>query len=152
MLFTQKTMFYLRKSYVFEGSELQKCPQNDPKGDLDPRGVFRCGARVPVDQFAVALVVGFTALLKPAEIVQLYRLDISSPPLVRLGTVGKVVVAIDPKYFRPTEVDLLIGDPTKSKEKLGWVPEHNLASLVKDMMQSDIKLMQKKLYLKDGGY
>ena len=65
---------------------------------------------------------------------------------------GKEVLSIDPAYFRPTEVDLLIGDPTKAKEKLGWVPEHDLASLVKDMMQSDVKLMQKHQYLKEGGY
>ena len=58
--------------------------------------------------------------------------------------IGKEVLSIDPTYFRPTEVDLLIGDPTKAKDKLGWVPEHDLASLVKDMMQSDIKLMQGK--------
>jgi GDPmannose 4,6-dehydratase len=66
--------------------------------------------------------------------------------------IGKEVLSIDPSYFRPTEVDLLIGDPTKAKEKLGWVPEHDLASLVKDMMQSDTKLMKKALYLKQGGY
>ena len=65
---------------------------------------------------------------------------------------GKEILSIDPAYFRPTEVDLLIGDPTKAKEKLGWVPEHDLASLVKDMMQSDVKLMQKQQYLKKGGY
>ncbi|MDC1317226.1 GDP-mannose 4,6-dehydratase [Flavobacteriaceae bacterium] len=66
--------------------------------------------------------------------------------------IGKEVLSIDPSYFRPTEVDLLIGDPTKAKIKLGWVPEHDLASLVKDMMQSDVKLMQKDEYLKEGGY
>ena len=66
--------------------------------------------------------------------------------------IGKEVLSIDPAYFRPTEVDLLIGDPTKAKEKLGWVPEHDLASLVKDMMQSDVTLMQKQQYLKEGGY
>jgi len=66
--------------------------------------------------------------------------------------IGKEVLSIDPAYFRPTEVDLLIGDPTKAKEKLGWVPEHDLASLVKDMMQSDVKLMQKDQYLIGGGY
>jgi GDPmannose 4,6-dehydratase len=65
---------------------------------------------------------------------------------------GKEVLSIDPSYFRPTEVDLLIGDPTKAKNKLGWVPEHDLASLVKDMMQSDVTLMQKDQYLKKGGY
>jgi GDPmannose 4,6-dehydratase len=65
---------------------------------------------------------------------------------------GKEVLSIDPAYFRPTEVDLLIGDPTKAKSKLGWVLEHDLASLVKDMMQSDVTLMQKDQYLKKGGY
>ena len=66
--------------------------------------------------------------------------------------IGKEVLSVDPSYFRPTEVDLLIGDPTKAKSKLGWVPEHDLASLVKDMMQSDVRLMQKEQYLKKGGY
>jgi len=66
--------------------------------------------------------------------------------------IGKEVLCVDPSYFRPTEVDLLIGDPTKAKEKLGWVPEYDLISLVKDMMQSDVKLMQKNLCLIDGGY
>ena len=72
-------------------------------------------------------------------------------PLFQIET-GKEVLSIDSNYFRPTEVDLLIGDPTKAKEKLGWVPEYDLASLVKDMMQSDVKLMQKDQYLKNGGY
>jgi GDPmannose 4,6-dehydratase len=65
---------------------------------------------------------------------------------------GKEVLSVDPSYFRPTEVDLLIGDPTKANEKLGWVPEHDLASLVSDMIQSDLKLMQKQQYLKKVGY
>jgi GDPmannose 4,6-dehydratase len=56
---------------------------------------------------------------------------------------GKEVLSVDPTYFRPTEVDLLIGDPSKAKNKLGWVPEYNLSSLVKDMMKSDVKLMRK---------
>jgi GDPmannose 4,6-dehydratase len=63
-----------------------------------------------------------------------------------------VLVGVDPQYFRPTEVDLLIGDPTKSNTKLGWKPEYDLDGLIKDMMQSDIKLMQKDAYLKRGGY
>jgi GDPmannose 4,6-dehydratase len=62
------------------------------------------------------------------------------------------IVEVDPQYFRPTEVDLLIGDPTKSKTVLGWEPEYDLSGLVKDMMQSDIKHMQKDCYLKEGGY
>jgi len=66
--------------------------------------------------------------------------------------IGKEVIAVDEKYFRPTEVDLLIGDATKAREKLGWIPEYDLPALVEDMMSSDIKLMQKQQYLKDGGY
>lgn len=64
----------------------------------------------------------------------------------------KVIVGVDPQYFRPTEVDLLIGDPHKSKTVLGWEPEYDLAGLVEDMMQSDIKLFKKDAYLKEGGY
>jgi len=65
---------------------------------------------------------------------------------------GNIVVAVDPRYFRPTEVDLLIGDPTKAKEKLGWEPQYTLNELVDEMMASDLKLMKKDEYLKDGGY
>ncbi|MEM9678752.1 MAG: GDP-mannose 4,6-dehydratase [Bacteroidota bacterium] len=66
--------------------------------------------------------------------------------------IGKQVVAVDKKYYRPTEVDLLIGDATKAKEKLGWVPEYDLEELVQDMMSGDIKVMKKQQYLQDGGY
>ena len=58
---------------------------------------------------------------------------------------GSVVVKVDPKYFRPTEVDLLIGDPTKAMTKLGWKPKYDLAALVKEMVTSDISLFQKEL-------
>ncbi|OGX81659.1 GDP-mannose 4,6-dehydratase [Hymenobacter lapidarius] len=66
--------------------------------------------------------------------------------------VGDVVVEIDPRYFRPTEVELLIGDPTKAKTKLGWVPKHDLASLVKDMMHADVELFRRDAYLLEGGH
>lgn len=62
------------------------------------------------------------------------------------------LVGIDPRYFRPTEVDLLVGDYTKSKTLLGWDPQYDLPALIADMMENDIKLMQKNRYLKDGGY
>ena len=65
---------------------------------------------------------------------------------------GKEILVIDPKYFRPTEVDLLIGDATKAKEKLGWVPEISLEQLVEEMMQSDLKLFKRDKYLKEGGH
>ncbi|MBS1234236.1 MAG: gmd, partial [Bacteroidetes bacterium] len=66
--------------------------------------------------------------------------------------VGQEVLAVDSRYFRPTEVELLIGDPTKAKTKLKWEPEYDLKALVKDMVTSDIKIMQKEVHLKNGGY
>lgn len=63
-------------------------------------------------------------------------------------TVGQVVVKIDPTYFRPTEVDLLIGDNTKAKTKLGWEPKYNLEMLVKEMMEADVELFKKEKHLK----
>ncbi|SDB61935.1 GDPmannose 4,6-dehydratase [Flavobacteriaceae bacterium MAR_2010_188] len=66
--------------------------------------------------------------------------------------IGKTVVEVDKDYFRPTEVDLLIGDASKAREKLGWIPEYDLQALVDDMMESDIKLMKKQQFLKDSGY
>ncbi len=65
---------------------------------------------------------------------------------------GTEVVCVDPKYFRPTEVELLIGDPTKSKTKLGWEPKYDLPALVNEMMQSDLKSFKKELMLKEAGY
>tara|TARA_B110000879_G_C11111951_1_gene487840 strand:- start:249 stop:1376 length:1128 start_codon:yes stop_codon:yes gene_type:complete len=66
--------------------------------------------------------------------------------------IGKEVLSVDPSYFRPTEVDLLIGDPSKAKNKLGWVPEHDLAYLVKDMMKGDVSLMKKDVVLLKAGH
>lgn len=66
--------------------------------------------------------------------------------------IGKEVIAVDRRYFRPTEVDLLLGDSTKAREKLGWQPEYDLPLLVRDMMQSDLALMAREKYLKDGGH
>ena len=67
-------------------------------------------------------------------------------------TIGKEVLSVDPSYFRPTEVDVLIGDPSKAKDKLGWVPKHDLVSLVKDMMQGDVALMKKDVDLLKAGH
>ena len=66
--------------------------------------------------------------------------------------IGASIVKVDAAYFRPTEVDLLIGDPTKANTKLGWKPEYTLESLIKEMVQNDFKLMQKDRFLKDAGY
>jgi GDPmannose 4,6-dehydratase len=65
---------------------------------------------------------------------------------------GQEVIAIDPRYFRPAEVDLLVGDATKAREKLGWTPTQTLDDLVRDMMQADLKLFQREKYLQSGGF
>tara|TARA_B110000003_G_scaffold120816_1_gene123257 strand:+ start:189 stop:1349 length:1161 start_codon:yes stop_codon:yes gene_type:complete len=65
---------------------------------------------------------------------------------------GQEVLSVDPAYFRPSEVDVLIGDSSKAKNKLGWFPKYDLKSLVNEMMESDLKLMNKYQYLKAGGY
>lgn len=69
-----------------------------------------------------------------------------------IQNVTEPVVEVDAAYFRPTEVELLIGDATKSRTKLNWTPEYDLPALVKDMMTSDVKLMKKETYLKEGGF
>ncbi|MDR0733560.1 MAG: GDP-mannose 4,6-dehydratase [Dysgonamonadaceae bacterium] len=66
--------------------------------------------------------------------------------------IGKPVVKVDAKYFRPTEVELLIGDATKARTKLSWQPEYDLNLLIEDMMQNDVKEMKKEAYLKEAGY
>ena len=65
---------------------------------------------------------------------------------------GKVVMRIDPKYYRPSEVELLIGDPSKAKKILGWEPKHDLNAIVKEMMYCDLELFKRDQYLKEGGH
>lgn len=65
---------------------------------------------------------------------------------------GDILIEIDPNYFRPTEVDLLIGDASKAFNNLGWKPKHNLQDLVKDMVQSDMNLFKRDKYLLEGGH
>jgi len=72
--------------------------------------------------------------------------------LTIVSTIKEAIIEVDANYFRPTEVDLLIGDATKSRTKLNWIPEYDLKALVEDMMRSDVKLMKKETYLKEGGF
>jgi len=81
-----------------------------------------------------------------------YKQLIKDSKLNIQNCIGSTVVEVDAKYFRPTEVDLLLGDPTKAETKLGWKREYKLEELVNDMMQSDLKLMTKDVYLQEGGY
>ncbi|GAB1358715.1 GDP-mannose 4,6-dehydratase [Porphyromonadaceae bacterium] len=66
--------------------------------------------------------------------------------------IGTTIIGVDPRYFRPTEVELLIGNPTKANTVLGWIPQYDLKGLVEDMMMSDVKLMKKDAYLAAGGF
>ena len=70
---------------------------------------------------------------------EIAKVSACNNPLYQLP-IGKIVVRVDPEYYRPTEVDLLIGDPTKSKTQLGWKPAYDLAALVKEMVASDVKI------------
>jgi len=85
-------------------------------------------------------------------------IDLDIDKLEQLGLnckhlkLGTTVVKVDTTYYRPTEVDLLLGDPTKAQQKLGWKPKYNLQSLIEDMVYADLKLMKKELYLRAGGY
>lgn len=85
-------------------------------------------------------------------------IDIDEQKSIQLGLnrealkFGQTVVRVDSKYFRPTEVDLLIGDASKAREKLGWRPKYDLKALVYDMVHSDLHLVKKDTYLKEGGY
>ena len=65
---------------------------------------------------------------------------------------GRVIVAVDPRYFRPTEVDCLLGDPTKAREQLGWAPRITFAELVTEMMQSDLALARRDALIVGAGY
>ncbi len=85
-------------------------------------------------------------------------IDVDQEKAKRLGLkveelhLGETVVKVDPKYFRPTEVDLLLGDPSKANTKLGWKPKYDLSMLVNDMINSDLSLMKKDEHLKVGGF
>jgi GDPmannose 4,6-dehydratase len=70
----------------------------------------------------------------------------------KIPAIGSILVKVDPSYFRPTEVDLLIGDPSKSKNKLGWQPKYDLKMLVEEMVSSDVKLFQRDIHLAEGGH
>lgn len=89
-----------------------------------------------------------TGIISAVDTARFDELGIALGNHLALGT---VVVKIDPRYYRPTEVELLIGDPTKAKEKLGWTPKHTLDMLIADMAMSDLRLFQKdKLLLEEG--
>jgi GDPmannose 4,6-dehydratase len=82
----------------------------------------------------------------------LFTQHVGAEFLENVRAIKAPIVEVDANYFRPTEVDLLIGDATKSRTRLNWIPEYDLKALVEDMMRSDVKLMKKETYLKEGGF
>jgi GDPmannose 4,6-dehydratase len=86
--------------------------------------------------------VGIEVEFSGEGVNEIAKVSKSNNPLYQVA-IGKEVVAVDPRYFRPTEVELLIGDPTKAKTQLGWTLQYDLPALVKDMMASDVKLFTK---------
>lgn len=88
------------------------------------------------------------AVLVSADMAKLLELGIEEFSLKP----GSTLVMVDPAYYRPTEVDLLVGDPEKANTKLGWIPKYDLDALIKEMAHSDLIQMQRDKYLKEGGY
>lgn len=115
--------------------------------------VIATGTTTPVRDFVKMAFahIGVTLEFKGEGVDEVGVVVSSDNPEYKV-TIGQEVVAVDKKYFRPTEVDLLIGDASKAYNKLGWKPEYSLEMLVNDMMQSDIRLMKKDSYLREGGY
>lgn len=115
--------------------------------------VIATGKTTPVREFVKMAFnhIGIGLEFK-GEGVQEVGVVVSATNEAHKVAIGQEVVAVDEKYFRPTEVDLLIGDASKAYDKLGWKPEYTLQELVSDMMQGDLKLMRKDSYLKEGGY
>jgi GDPmannose 4,6-dehydratase len=95
--------------------------------------------------------IGVEVEFKGSGINEIGIISKTSNPDYKLE-IGKEVVSVDPKYFRPTEVDILLGDPTKAKEKLGWNPKHDLHSLCADMVKSDLELFKRDQVLKNAGF
>jgi GDPmannose 4,6-dehydratase len=89
-----------------------------------------------------------TGSVVDVDLDKLKRLQIGAEAL----TIGREIVKVDPKYFRPTEVDLLIGDPSKANKKLGWIPKYDLGTLVNEMAMADLKLVKKDAHLQKNGF
>lgn len=115
--------------------------------------VIATGTKVTVREFAIKAFreIGVELEFRGSGSDEKGYVAASTNPEFPLPT-GKEVLAVDPLYYRPTEVELLIGDPTKAKEKLGWQPKHTLDDLVKEMVQSDVGLFRRDQYLKNAGF
>lgn len=115
--------------------------------------VIATGVTTPVREFVRMAFneVGIEVEFKGKEEKEIAVVTACKNPDFQIA-IGKEVVAVDARYYRPTEVDLLIGDPTKSQTQLGWKPKYDLAGLVKEMVANDVELFRKEVLLKDSGY
>ena len=115
--------------------------------------VIATGVTTPVREFVRMAFseVGIEVEFKGKEEKEIAVVTACKNPDFKVA-IGKEVVAVDARYYRPTEVDLLIGDPTKSQTQLGWKPKYDLAGLVKEMVANDVELFRKEVLLKDSGY
>jgi GDPmannose 4,6-dehydratase len=115
--------------------------------------VIATGVTTPVREFVRMAFneVGITVEFKGKDEKEVGVITACKNPDFQVE-IGKEVVAVDARYYRPTEVDLLIGDPTKSQTQLGWKPKYDLAGLVKEMVANDVELFRKEVLLKDSGY
>jgi GDPmannose 4,6-dehydratase len=115
--------------------------------------VLATGVTTPVRDFVrmAFAEIGVELEFKGSEENEVGTVVSSSNPEFQVP-VGKEVVAVDPTYYRPTEVDLLIGDPTKANKKLGWKPTYDLPMLVAEMVAADVELFRKEKLLKESGY
>jgi len=115
--------------------------------------VIATGKTTPVREFVrmAFLELGILLSFEGEEENEIARIESWKNPIPGLS-LGDIVVRVDPNYFRPTEVELLIGDATKAKEKLGWEPKVSLPELVKEMVKADFELFKKDKFLLDGGH
>lgn len=134
------------KDYV---EAMWKMLQTDTPEDF----VVATGVTTTVREFIIKAFgeIGVTLEFQGSEENEIAIVKNASNPLYQVEK-GKVVMRIDKNYYRPTEVELLIGDPTKAKEKLGWTPKHNLDFLIKEMVENDIRLFNRDKYLQQGGH
>ena len=116
--------------------------------------VIATGVQHSVREFVVATAkeLGITLEFSGAgvdEIATVVEISGDNAPAI---SVGDVIVDVNPRYFRPTEVETLLGDPTMAKEKLGWVPEITLDEMIKEMVETDLGIAKKNVLLKENGY
>ncbi len=110
-------------------------------------------ARMAFDELGITVAFEGEGIDETGVIIELDAVKFSEVTgLDQPPAIGRTVIAVDPLYFRPTEVDLLIGDASKAREKLGWTPKHDVASLCHDMVRGDVRLCQREVMLKREGF